>query len=275
MRRTTQEKRAAFKTMHSEGCFVIPNPWDAGSAKILAGLGFKALATTSAGFAWTLGQLDGTVSLELTLSNLRSIVEATDLPINADFESGFGEHPTDVENSVRLAINTGVAGLSIDDSTGKPEQPIRAIDDAVSRLRAARKTIDETGGDTLLVGRAENFILGNPDLDDTILRLRAFADAGADCLYAPGVQTPDEIGALVKAVAPKPLNVVVSSASALSVSELSLLGVRRISLGATLARTALGGFLNASRMLSNSDRFDGFFNAASGKEINGFLKRVD
>src|SRR5256885_4074991 len=192
---TTEQKRATFHALHRQGCFVLPNPWDAGSARMLQGLGFKALASTSSGHAWSLGQPDGAISREMTLEHLRSLVAATDLPVNADFESGFGLGPQEVAESVRMAVDTGVAGLSIEDSSGDAANPLRSIEEAVARLRAARAAIDEAGGGTLLVGRAENFFVGRPDLDDTIARLKAYAEAGADCLYAPGIRSAEQIRA--------------------------------------------------------------------------------
>ncbi|WP_372592571.1 oxaloacetate decarboxylase, partial [Guyparkeria sp.] len=244
------QKRAAFRELHRSGCFVLPNPWDAGSAKILAGLGFKALATTSSGYAWSCGRADGQLSRAETLAHMRAMVDATGLPVNADFESGFAETADGVTESVGLAVETGVAGISIEDSTGDPNKPLRAIGESVERIRAARAAIDAKGGDTLLVGRAENFFVGRPDLDDTLLRLTAYADAGADCLYAPGIKTRDEIRAVVSAVAPEPVNVLIGWDSDLSVQDLADLGVRRISLGGALARAAWGGFMQAARSIA-------------------------
>ena len=212
-------RRRAFRQLHASGCFVVPNPWDRGSARYLQGLGFKALATTSSGCAWSCGHADGDLSRETVLAHLRDIVEATELPVNADFESGYAADPQGVTESVRLAIETGVAGLSIEDSTGDAAHPLYDLDVAVARLRAARTAIDAAGGDTLLVGRAENFFAGRPDLDDTIARLQAFAEAGADCLYAPGIRTPEQIAAVVAAVAPKPVNLLVGSATEKAITQ--------------------------------------------------------
>jgi 2-methylisocitrate lyase-like PEP mutase family enzyme len=269
---TIAHRRQAFKQLHASGCFVIPNPWDAGSARYLESLGFKALATTSAGFAWSQGLPDGQPDRETVLAHLRHMVMATHLPINADFESGFAADPQGVTESVRLAIETGVAGLSIEDASGDPANPIRDIDDAVARLRAARRAIDATGGDTLLVGRAENFFVGRPDLGDTIARLKAYAAAGADCLYAPGIRTREEIAAVVAAVAPKPVNLLVGAPSPLTVADIAALGVRRISLGGALARAAWGGFMRAAQALAEGGRFDGFADVASGQALNAVLK---
>jgi len=266
------DRRRSFRQLHEAGCFVIPNPWDTGSARLLQGLGFKALATTSSGHAWSLGQSDGAVSRATVLGHLRNIVAATELPVNADFESGFAADPEGVAESVRMAIDTGVAGLSIEDSTGNPEQPLHDIDVAVARLRAARAAIDGTGGDTLLVGRAENFFAGRPDLDDTIARLKAYAEAGADCLYAPGIRTREQIAAVVAAVAPKPVNLLVGSASELTLQDIAALGVRRVSVGGALARAAWGAFLRAARSIADEGRFGGFADAATGDELNGFFR---
>lgn len=272
MSRTASEKRAAFRALHQSGCFVLPNPWDVGSARLLESLGFKALGTTSAGHAWSLGRPDGQVSRAMALAHMRQMVAATELPINADFESGFGADPEGVAESVRMAVATGVAGISIEDSTGHPDHPLRGIAEAVLRLRAARGAIDAAGGDTLLVGRAENFFVGRPDLEDTLVRLKAYAEAGADCLYAPGIRTPEEIRAVVAAVAPKPVNVLIGPAGALTLQEVAALGVRRISLGGALARSAWGGFLRAAHAVAEG-RFDGFADAPTNAELNAlFLK---
>src|SRR5882724_7194382 len=206
VRPSIADKRRAFHKLHEAGCFVIPNPWDVGSARYLQSLGFKALATTSSGFAWSHGHRDGGMSRDRVLDHLTEMVEATDLPINADFEHGFALDAAGVAESVRLAVATGVAGLSIEDSTGNAAQPLFDLDTAVERIGAARKAIDLAGGDTLLVGRAERFLVGRPDLDETIARLKAYAQAGADCLYAPGLRKREQIAAVVAAIAPKPFN---------------------------------------------------------------------
>jgi 2-methylisocitrate lyase-like PEP mutase family enzyme len=271
MTRTIAQKRADFRALHAQGCFVIPNPWDTGSARYLQGLGFKALATTSSGHAWSQGLADGAQSRETVLAHLRDMVAATDLPVNADFENGFAADARGVAESVRLAVETGVAGLSIEDSTGDAANPLFAIDVAVERLRAARGAIDAAGGDTLLVGRAENFFVGRPDLDDAIARLKAYAEAGADCLYAPGIRTREQIAAVVAAVAPKPVNLLIGWASDLTMRDIAELGVRRVSVGGALARSAWGGFDRAARALAEQGRFDGFEGAASGADLNGFF----
>ncbi|WP_322033865.1 isocitrate lyase/phosphoenolpyruvate mutase family protein [Paraburkholderia sp. J76] len=270
MPRTTAEKRAAFRAMHETGCFTLPNPWDAGSARYLASLGFQAIATTSSGYAWSTGRADNQVSRDDILAHLRAMVEATDLPVNADFESGFGDDPAAVAESVKLAVATGVAGLSIEDATGDAAAPLLPVETAVARLAAARRAIDESGGDTVLVGRAENFFVGVPDLNDTLARLQAYAAAGADCLYAPGIRTREEIAAVVAAVAPKPVNVLIGGNPALTLQELAALGVRRVSVGGALARAAWGSFMRAAQALSEG-RFDGFAGAASGPDLNALF----
>jgi len=269
---TVAEKRAAFRALHAQGCFVIPNPWDTGSARYLEGLGYKALATTSSGFAWSHGQADGAIARDAVLAHLRELVAATSLPVNADFENGFGADPQAVARSVRLAVETGVAGLSIEDSTGHADAPLFPIEVAVERMRAARGAIDAAGGDTLLIGRAENFFAGRPDLDDAIARLKAYAEAGADCLYAPGIKTREQIAAVVAAVAPKPVNLLVGATSELTMKDIEALGVRRVSVGGAMARAAWGGFIRAARTLADEGRFDGFADAAPGAELNAFFK---
>ena len=264
-------RRQAFRQLHDSGCFVIPNPWDAGSARWLQGLGFKALASTSSGLAWSLGRADGGLSRDTVLGHLRELVAATELPVNADFESGFAADADGVAESVTLAVATGIAGLSIEDATGDAARPILDLGAAVARLRAARAAIDAAGGDTLLVGRAENFLLGRPDLDDTIRRLRAYAEAGADCLYAPGIKSREQIAAVVAAVAPKPVNLLVGGASELTLADIAALGVRRVSVGGAMARAAWGGFVRAARTLADEGRFGGFADAASGAELNAFF----
>jgi 2-methylisocitrate lyase-like PEP mutase family enzyme len=265
------DKRQAFRRLHEAGCFVIPNPWDIGSAHMLQGLGFKALASTSSGFAWSRGRPDNGISRDMALEHLAELVAATNVPVNADFESGFAADPSGVAQSVRLAVETGVAGLSIEDSTGDPAAPLFSIGEAVDRLQAARRAIDRAGPETLLVGRAECYLVGRPDLQETIARLQAYANAGADCLYAPGLRTRDEIAAVVAAVAPKPVNLLIGWACDLTVSDVAALGVRRISVGGALARAAWGGFLRAAQLIAQEGRFDGFADAAAGKDLNAFF----
>lgn len=269
---TTSEKRTAFRRLHEGGCFVIPNPWDVGSALYLQSLGFKALATTSAGFAWSRGAADGGITREAALAHIAELSAAADVPVNADFEGGFADAPEDVAESVRLCVETGVAGLSIEDFTGDRANPLYDFDLAVARIGAARAAIDKAGGDVLLTGRSEGFIRGRPDLDATIGRLKAYADAGADCLYAPGISTREQVSAVVQAVAPKPVNLLVGSATELTLSDIEALGVRRVSLGGALARTAWGGFMRAAQMIAAEGKFDGFAGAAAGAELNRLMK---
>ena len=272
-RPSVSDKRRTFRKLHERGCFVIPNPWDVGSARFLQGIGFKALATTSSGFAWSQGRPDNGVSRDIVLAHLQQVVAATDLPINADFESGFAVDAEGVAESVRLAVDTGVAGLSIEDSTGDAAAPLFELSLAVQRIRAARKAIDQSGGDTLLVGRAECFLVGRPDLEETIARLQAYSQAGADCLYAPGIRTREQIAAVVSAVAPKPFNLLVGAPSELTMADISALGVRRVSVGGALARSAWGGFMRAAKLIAEQGQFDGFAGAASGQELNAFFAR--
>jgi len=238
---------------------------------MLQGLGFAALASTSSGYAWSRGHPDNGITRDMALEHLAAMAAALDVPLNADFENGFGRDAAEVAESVRLAVETGVAGLSIEDSTGDDSRPLFDVDDAVERVRAARQAIDRAGEGVLLVGRAEGFLHGRPDLDEAIARLKAYADAGADCLYAPGLRTHEQIAAVVAAVAPKPVNVLVGGASEWTVAQLAALGVRRISVGGALARAAWGGMLRAARLLGNEGRFDGFADAAPGKELNAFF----
>jgi 2-methylisocitrate lyase-like PEP mutase family enzyme len=270
-RPSVADKRREFHRLHHSGCFVIPNPWDVGSALYLQSLGFKALASTSAGFAWSQGYADGSVPRQVMLEHLRQIVDATDVPVNADFGSGFAHTAEQLEESVRLAVETGVAGLSIEDSTADPAQPLYDLATAVLRMRAARRAIDRSGGDTLLVGRAECFLVGQPDLEQTIARLKAYGQAGADCLYAPGVKARDHIEAVVRAVAPKPFNLLLGYPSELTVADAAALGVRRISIGGALARSAWGGFMRAAQLIAGQGSFSGFADAASGSELDRFF----
>ena len=255
---TVQSDRvAAFHRLHASGCFVMPNPWDAGSARALAQMGFTALATTSAGFAWTLGRADNDVPLDQTLDHLRVVATAVDVPVNADFAGGFAVEPEDVNANVSLAAATGIAGLSIEDSTGDPAHPLHDFDLAVERVRAAREAIDGSGTGLVLTGRSEGFVVGRPDIDETIRRLRAYAQAGADCLYAPRIGSVQEARAIVDAVSPKPVNLLIN-APFTTVAEAAEVGVRRISVGGTLARAAWAGFLGAAQEIANSGTFSRF-----------------
>jgi len=248
---------ARFRRMHDSGCFVIPNPWDAGSARALEQMGFKALATTSAGFAWTIGRPDNQITLDQALAHLRSIAAAVNVPVNADFEGGFAIDPEHVAENVKLAAATGIAGLSIEDSTGDAVNPLYDFDLAVERVRAARRAIDQSGTGLVLTGRSEGFVCGRPDIDETIRRLRAYAEAGADCLYAPRIDKAEHVAAIVAAVSPKPVNLLIN-APFMTVTEAAALGVRRISVGGTLARTAWAGFLQAAQEISDTGTFSRF-----------------
>ena len=263
---------ARFRELHAAGCFVLPNPWDVGSALYLQHLGFKALATTSAGFAFTRGLQDSVAAVprDLMLDHVREMAAATSLPVNADFQTGYADEPEGVAANVALCVATGVAGLSIEDASGDGAAPLYDFDLAVERIKAARAAIDAAGIPVLLTARCEAWLVGQTDpLRVALERLVAFADAGADCLYAPGVGEPDEIAAIVKAVSPKPVNVLVSTGnSTLSVSHLTDLGVRRISVGAALARVAWGAFMRASRRIAEDGSFDDFDDAAPFNEIN-------
>jgi 2-methylisocitrate lyase-like PEP mutase family enzyme len=265
-------KVAEFRALHESGCFVLPNPWDVGSAVYLQHLGFKALATTSAGFAFSQGLPDSVsaVSRDLMLAHIRDVVKATYLPVNADFQNGYVDDPEGVAASVASCIATGVSGLSIEDATGDGVHPLYEFDLAVERIRAARVAIDTAGVPVVLTARCEAYLVSEPDPARVSLdRLIAFAEAGADCLFAPGVREPGEITAIVKAVSPKPVNVLVSSPNPeLSVDRLADLGVRRISVGSALARVAWGAFMRSAQSLRNSGSFDTFAEAASFGEIN-------
>jgi 2-methylisocitrate lyase-like PEP mutase family enzyme len=262
-----------FRRLHESGCFVIPNPWDIGSARLLAQLGFPALATTSSGFAWSLGRADNQVTLEEALAHFRAIAAAVAIPVNADFEGGFSIEASGVAQNVLAATATGVAGLSIEDSTGDATQPLFEFSLAVDRIRAARSAIDRSGTGVLLTARSEGFIAGRPDLAETIRRLTAYAAAGADCLYAPGLRSIADIAAVVGAVAPKPVNVLVGS-DFTTVAELTRVGVRRISVGGALARAAWTGFLAAAREIAGQGTFAQLAAAVPFPVINGAFARV-
>jgi 2-methylisocitrate lyase-like PEP mutase family enzyme len=266
------DRRREFRRLHERGCFVLPNPWDLGSARLLAQLGFPALATTSSGFAWSLGRPDNHVTLDEALAHMRSIAGGVDLPVNADFEGGFAVEPAAVGANVLLATGTGIAGISIEDSTGDAFHPLFDFDLAVARVGAARAAIDASGTGVVLTGRSEGFITGRPDLDETIRRLRAYAEAGADCLYAPGLRTRSAIAAVVSAVAPWPVNVLIGAEGA-SVAELAALGVRRISVGGALARAAWGGFLEAAREIAERGTFTALARGVPFAEIDGAFAR--
>ncbi|HEX7341911.1 MAG TPA: isocitrate lyase/phosphoenolpyruvate mutase family protein [Rhodanobacteraceae bacterium] len=251
------ERRAAFRRLHATACFVIPNPWDAGSAKWLAHAGFKALASTSSGYAFSRGKADGDVGVDEMLAHLAELVAATPLPVNADFENGHARDLDGLAANVRRCVDTGVAGLSIEDATGDATQPLYDFDEAVARMRTARRAIDASGADVMLIGRADGFFHGQPDLGEIIRRLRAYAEAGADCLYAPGLSTREQVKAVVDAAVPKPVNVLMGPASAIPLADMAALGVRRISVGGALALSAWSGFAQAASRLAEG-RFDGF-----------------
>ena len=270
MTHSTDNRCRVFRELHRSGCFVIPNPWDIGSARLLAQLGFPALATTSSGFAWSLGRPDNGVSLEEALAHVRAIARAVSVPVNADFEGGFATTPAAVGANVAAATTTGIAGLSIEDSTGDRSNPLFDFTLAVERIQAARRAIDDSGAEILLTGRSEGFLVGRPDLAETIRRLTAYADAGADCVYAPGIRTMADIAAVVKAVDPKPVNVLVGSDFA-TVAQLAEAGVRRISVGGALARAAWTGFLQAAREIAERGTFTGLARAIQFGEVNEAL----
>jgi 2-methylisocitrate lyase-like PEP mutase family enzyme len=272
-RPSVAEKRAVFRKLHESGCFVIPNPWDIGSARYLQTLGFKALASTSSGFAWSQAEADSAVDVDTVLAHLTALCAASDLPVNADFEGGYADDPAGVAKNVTRCCATGVAGLSIEDSTGDKDKPLYDIPFAVERMKAARAAIDKAAPDVLLCGRAEGFISGVPDLEQMIARLKAYSAAGADVLYAPGIKTRGEIEAVVKAVAPKPVNFLNGAALGHTVADLAAMGVRRISVGGALARSAWGGVMRTARLIAEQGSFEGFKDAANGGELNGIFTK--
>jgi 2-methylisocitrate lyase-like PEP mutase family enzyme len=273
---TLAARRKAFRALHERGCFVIPNPWDVGSARYLQHLGFPALATTSAGFAFSQGRPDSgddaVLARDRSLAYIASITAAVDLPVSADFMAGYGLEPGDVAESVARCVATGVAGLSIEDATGDPASPLYELPIAVERVRAAREAIDRSGYDVLLTARAECYHVGHPDpFRESVRRLRAYASAGADVLFAPGPQNPAEIKAFVEAVAPKPLNLLVVRDIGLSVREIEALGVRRVSVGGALALAAWTGFMRAAQILRSEGTFAGLAGLVPYAEINGLF----
>ncbi len=268
---TPAEKRASFRTLHDHGCFVIPNFWDVGSARMLEGLGFQAIASSSAGFAWTQGQMDNEISLDAKLAHLGAVCAATQRPVNADFENGFADAPEDVAANVRRALDAGVAGLSIEDMIRSPERALYDVQAATARIRAARAAIEADGGGGVLVARAEGLLIGRMDVHRVLDRLVALADAGADCLFAPGLKTPEDIAAAVRAVAPKPLSVLMMTPGG-TVAQMQDLGVRRISVGGSLARAAWGGFLSAAREIADSGTFANLAAGAPSAEIKALLQ---
>ena len=264
---TPQDKRAQFRKLHESGCFVLPNPFDVGTAKALQHLGFKAIASTSAGFAWTIGKADNRVTVEDVCNHLAAISAAVDIPVNADFEGGFAVEPEGVATNVARAVKTGLAGLSIEDSTGDKTKPLFDRNLAIERIKAARKAIDADHSGVLLTGRCEAFLWGVTDLKLVVDRLLAYSDAGADCLYAPGLKTREDIAAVVKAVAPKPFNLLIG-ASGLSLAEARDIGVRRISVGGSLARSAWAGFMKAAKEMADKGTFTELASGYPGAELN-------
>lgn len=265
------ERCGRFRELHRDGCFALPNPWDVGSAKYLKHLGFKALATTSAGFAFSRGLPDGAVGLDLMLAHVRDLVEATDLPVNADFENGYAHDPAELAENVRLCAETGVAGLSIEDNSGRKDRPLYEVELAADRIRAAREAIGDSG--VVLTGRAECFLVGVDDIDEVIHRLTAYAEAGADCLYAPGISDREHITAVVKAVAPKPVNLLISAPGGLTMRNAAELGVRRVSVGNALAQAAWGGFIRAAKQLAEKGDFEGLVGATPHGELQELFKK--
>jgi 2-methylisocitrate lyase-like PEP mutase family enzyme len=265
------DKRRAFRKLHESGCFVIPNPWNVGTARYLQGLGFKALATTSSGFAHSQGFADGDPPLDAVLAHFREIAAAADIPVNADFEGGYADDPDGVAANVTRCIATGVAGLSIEDSTGDPNNPLYDFDLTVARVRAARVAIDKAGGDVVFTARSEGFIRGRPDLDETLRRVNAFVAAGADCIYTPGIKTREHIEAVVRAAAPKAVNFLNSGAFGFTVSDIAAMGVRRISVGGSLARVAMHAFIKTAREIATEGKFDGFAGLIGNPELNAFF----
>jgi 2-methylisocitrate lyase-like PEP mutase family enzyme len=268
---TIAERRRIFRQLHQSGCFAIPNPWDIGSARYLEHLGFKAIATTSAGFAFSRGMSDGAVGRDEMLAHIRELVEVTDVPVNADFENGYADNPDDVAESVRLCAATGVAGLSIEDATDRKEQRLYDIDLAVERIQAAREAIGRTG--VLLVGRAEGFLVGRENIDQVIRRLTVYSAAGADCLYAPGFREREHVKAIVAAVAPKPVNILIGGAVGLTMKDAAELGARRVSVGGAFARAAWGGFIRAAEELMEQGSFNELGHAASYAELQNFFSK--
>jgi 2-methylisocitrate lyase-like PEP mutase family enzyme len=272
-------RRQIFRALHREGCFALPNPWDVGTARYLRHLGFSAIATTSAGYAFSRGVADGSVGRDEMLAHIRDLVEATDLPVNADFENGYADDPDAVAANVRLCVATGVAGLSIEDAADRRDNSIYELPLAVERIQAAREAIGDSG--VLLVGRAEGFWVGREGFDQVLSRLRAYAAAGADCLYAPGLREPEHIRAVVEAVAPKPVNILLSGPAGLTgsmdltIADAAALGVRRVSVGGALARAAWGGFIRAATELATLGSFDGFAGAAPHAQLQELFAATD
>ena len=270
-RPSTADKRRTFKALHQSGCFVIPNPWNVGTARYLQGLGFKALATTSSGHAHSEGHADGAQTIDDVLAHYRELAQATDIPLNADFENGFADDPDGVARNVTRCIATGVAGLSIEDSPNDPSIPLYEFDLTVARVKAARAAIDKAGGDVVFTARSEGFIRGRPDMEETLRRVKAFVEAGADCIYTPGIKTREQIEAVVKAAAPKAVNFLNSGAFGFSVGDIAAMGVRRISVGGSLARVAMHAFIKTATEIAKDGKFDGFTDLIGNAELNKFF----
>ncbi|HEX8680272.1 MAG TPA: isocitrate lyase/phosphoenolpyruvate mutase family protein [Chthoniobacterales bacterium] len=264
------EKRQRLSELHQSGCFALPNPWDIGSARYLQHLGFKAIATTSAGYAFSRGLPDGAVGRDAMLAHVRELAEASDLPLNVDFENGYAHDANTAAENVRLCVEAGAAGVSVEDNSGRKDKPLYEIEHATERMHAAHEAIHGSGA--ILVGRAECFLVGVEDIDDVIRRLTSYADAGADCLYAPGISKREHIKAVVEAVAPKPVNLLIGGPGGLTMRDAAELGVRRVSVGGALSRAAWGGFMRAAKTLAEQGTFDGFAGAASFAELNTFLR---
>lgn len=267
------QKRAVFAELHKTGCFVLPNPWNVGTARCLEDLGFKAIASTSSGHAFADGQPDGTQSLDTVLTHLRTLASAVSIPLNADFENGFADDPDEMQDNIVRCIATGVAGLSIEDAPQGDEAGLYEFQHALARVKAARLAIDRTGQTVMLTARTEGFIRGVPDIDETMRRLKAFADAGADCLYSPGITTRDHIQATVQAVGGRAINMLSGNALGFSVDELAQMGVRRISVGGALARVAMDAFLHVSQQIAAEGVFDGFAGIVSNADLNQRFRR--
>jgi 2-methylisocitrate lyase-like PEP mutase family enzyme len=271
---TLSARHVAFRKLHEAGCFILPNPWDIGSARWLEQAGFKALATTSAGYAFSRGVPDRKVSADEVIHHCSELVNTTSLPVNADFEDGYSSTIEGLKANVRKCVQAGVSALSIEDSIAGDGAVLYGFDEAVSRMRAAREAIDDVDPAVMLVGRAECFLVGRPDLDETIKRLQAYAEAGADCLYAPGLSTREEIEAIVRAVAPKPVNVMMGHAAKLGFKVLAEIGVRRISTASTLALAAWSGFVAAADRLMHGE-IDGLGNTVSYAQLCEQFRRYD
>jgi 2-methylisocitrate lyase-like PEP mutase family enzyme len=270
-RPSTADKRKVFRKLHEAGCFVIPNPWNVGTTRYLQKLGFKALATTSSGFAHARGRADGALDRDTVLAHFRELAEAVDVPLNADFEDGLADSLDDLAENVMRCVATGVAGLSIEDSPNDASVPLYPLDVAVARVRAARAAIDRSGGDVVFTARAEGFVRGVPDLDDVIRRLKAYKHAGADCLYAPGIKTREQIETVVKAAAPLPVNFLNGGEFGFTVSDIAAMGVRRISVGGSLARVAMHAFIRAATEIAQDGKFDSFAGLITNNELNKFF----